>query len=138
MRNLIIALVCSLTLGTVSVALSSPAQKGKGNKAQQGQKKNGQKGKGGQGRMDPSAMAARMIQQFDKNGDKSLNVRELTTALTTMRERRGQAGKGGMGKGKGGGPAKGKAGQGKGKGKGKKGLGKGDTGGGVKPKKPGN
>ncbi|MFK7819650.1 MAG: hypothetical protein AB8G99_13105 [Planctomycetaceae bacterium] len=122
MRNLIIALTCSLALGTVSVNLSNAAQKGK-NQAQQSQKKQkkGGKGKSGQGK-NPSTVAARMIQQHDRNGDKALNLQELTAALTEMQERRSQSrGSDKGGKGKGG--AKGKGGKGKG-GKGKGGKGK--------------
>lgn len=97
------------------------------------------KGKGGR-RPNPSDIAKRLIEQFDKDGDGALNVAELTKALEALRSRgRGPGGPGGPGKGKGkgkGGPGKGKGGpDGKGKGKGKK---KGGEGGGegVRPKRP--
>ena len=38
---------------------------------------------------DPAEMVARMMKQFDKDGDQKLNVAELTAMFTTMRERRG-------------------------------------------------
>jgi hypothetical protein len=75
----------------------------------------GGKGKGGAGgpAADPEALAARMIQEFDKDGDKALNQEELTAAIRASHERAGQGKGGGAGggKGKGGG-----AGGGKGKG----------------------
>ena len=38
---------------------------------------------------DPKQMVARMMQQFDKDGDQKLDVRELTELLIAMRDRRG-------------------------------------------------
>ena len=46
----------------------------------------------GQGRrqpQNPQQMVARMMQQFDKDGDQKLDIRELTELLTQLRERRG-------------------------------------------------
>ena len=67
------------------------------------------KGKGGPA-SDPAALATRMIQEFDKDGDGALNQAELTAAITAAHQRAGK-GKGGGdagGKGKGGGAAGGK------------------------------
>ena len=141
-----------------TVALGEPQQgggKGKGGKGKGGAGGAKGKGKGGAGKGDmgqgggrmpePYEMAARMITQFDKDGDKALNAEELTAALTAMRERMTGRGKGiasgdaGAGKGKGGaGKGKGADGAGKGKGKGK-GSGSDDVlgGEGVVPKRPG-
>jgi hypothetical protein len=88
------------------------------------------KGKGGP-TPDPAALAKRMIQEFDKNGDGMLDLEELTAAIRASHQRAGKGkgdgakgdgvaggqGKGGGaadGKGKGGGAAggKGKGGRG--------------------------
>lgn len=90
-----------------------PAAKGKGGK-----------GKGGRGGPveDTETIAARMIREFDKDGDSALNQEELAEAIKAAHERARQAhGKGG---GKGGGAA-----GGKGKGGGTAGGGKGKGGG---------
>lgn len=51
----------------------------------------GQPGAPGQrGLPDPAIMAERMLQEFDKNGDQQLGVRELTALFTAMRERGGR------------------------------------------------
>lgn len=107
--------------------------KGKGGKGKGGAGKGGA-GKGG-GTRDPQAMAARMIQEHDRDGDGALNARELANALTAMAERRaGGQGAGGQGPG-GAGKGKGAGGAGKGKGGGA-GKGKGGAGGGVRPQRP--
>ncbi|MCR9198960.1 MAG: EF-hand domain-containing protein [Planctomycetaceae bacterium] len=141
-----------------TVAFAAPQQdgkgKGKGGKGKGGQGQGGQ-GQGGQGKgkgkgqqgsgqmgdRDPAAVAKRMIQEFDKDGDQKLSLAELTMALKAMQERRagGQAGQRGRGKGGAGGAqgaGKGKGGAGRGKGKG---AGAEETigGAGIKPKKPG-
>ena len=77
-----------------------------------GQGKGGGNGKGKGGRPDPARLAALLIKNHDRDGDKALNHRELTAALTELFRRR-QQGKGGPGQGKGG-PGKGGPGQGKG------------------------
>ncbi len=87
----------------------------------------GGKGPGGGGRPTPAAMAARMIQQFDRDGDQSLNANELTAAIESMRSRRGSGGKGAGGQGAGG-RARG------GKGPGGRGPGGRGPGGGNRPK----
>ncbi len=69
-------------------------------------------GKGQGGRPSPAAMAARMIQQFDTDGDQSLNASELTAAIAAMRSRRGNGGKGPGNRGAGG---KGPGGKGRGR-----------------------
>ena len=37
---------------------------------------------------DPAQMVARLMQEFDKDGDQKLDVQELTAALTFMKNRR--------------------------------------------------
>ena len=114
LRNLLAggaALVAVPAMSTYALGADAVAPAGKGGK-----------GKGGAGgpAADPETLAARMIQEFDKDGDKALNQQELTAAIRASHERAGQGkgggagggkGKGGGGKGKGGG-----AGGGKGKG----------------------
>jgi hypothetical protein len=94
------------------------------------------KGKGGP-TADPAALATRMIQEFDKDGDGALNQAELTAAITAAHQRAGK-GKGGAAKGGGAAGGKGKgggAGGGKGKGGGAAGgKGKGGGAGGGKGK----
>ena len=75
---------------------------------------------------DPAALATRMIQEFDKDGDGALNQTELTAAITAAHQRAGKGKGGGAagGKGKGGGAVGGKekgGGAGGGKGKGRRG-----------------
>lgn len=111
-------------------------------------------------------MAAKLIQEFDKNGDQALSVEELTASLQAQRDRRSGAnrggaagrpgGKGGAAGGPGGKGAGGRAGAGKGGPAGEAGPGRGGPGGkagggkgrrgeqeptevgqGVVPKKPG-
>lgn len=134
-----------------SVALAQPpggfGGKGAGGFNGKGKGGSGLQGKGGlagKGRMtgsaDPAALAARLLQEFDKDGDQALNVRELTAALKSLSERRGMMG--GAGKGNGGLAGKGKgngtggfAGKGKGSG-GFAGKGNSPSSGSVKPKRP--
>ena len=49
-------------------------------------------GGGGAAERDPAAIVARLMQEFDKDGDQKLDSTELTALLTSMRERRGQVG----------------------------------------------
>lgn len=109
------------------------AEPGQGGGKGKGGKGKGGAGKGGAGKgdgaRDPQAMATRMIQEHDKDGDGALNARELANALTAMAERRA-GGQGAGGQGPGG------AGKGKGKGAGGAGKGKGGAGGGVRPQRP--
>ena len=143
-----------------SIALAQPTQdgKGKGEFGGKGKGKSGGKGKGelggkgkgdfaGKGKggfasnTDPAELAAKLLNEFDKDGDKALNLDELTAALESTAQRRGMMGGTGKGKGdeagKGGAAGKGKGAAGKGKGD-KIGKGKGDAqgGGAVKPKRP--
>ena len=104
LRNLLAggaALVAVPARSTYALGADAAAPAGKGGK-----------GKGGAGgpAADPETLAARMIQEFDKDGDKALNQEELTAAIRASHERAGQ------GKGGGAGGAKGKGGGGKGKG----------------------
>ena len=103
------------------------------------------KGKGGKGKAagggmggpvaNAEALAARMIAEFDKDGDKALNQAELATAIKAMHERgqtlQGQGGVAGQGRGRGtgaggrrrGGGTGGAAAGGRGKGGGRRGRG---------------
>jgi hypothetical protein len=58
------------------------------------------KGKAGGAAPDPAALAARLIHEFDKDGDKALNHAELAAALKVLQARgrrgRGQGGVGGQ------------------------------------------
>ncbi|MGI9470602.1 MAG: hypothetical protein ACR2NZ_03650 [Rubripirellula sp.] len=130
-----------IVLATTMVAETSFAEEnqGPGQRRQRGAQANGQQrqGPGGQQRQgpggqrggdrDPATMVARLMEQFDKNGDKKLDMTELTAMMTSMRERggaqRGQGqgrGQGAAGQGRGqrpggqGGAGQGGAGQGKG------------------------
>lgn len=131
-----------------SIALGATPQVGQGKGGGGKGKGGGGKGKGGGGKgkgngqgqggangnnRDAAEMAKRMIAQFDKDGDRALNVQELALALTAMRQRRGN-----MGEGKGSQAGQNGAGKGKGKGKGKGAGGNQEPGGGIIPKKPGN
>jgi hypothetical protein len=120
LRNLLAggaALVAVPAMSTYALGADAAAPAGKGGK-----------GKGGAGgpAADPETLAARMIQEFDKDGDKALNQAELTAAIRASHERAGQGKGGGAGggKGKGGGAGGGKGkGGGAGGGKGKGGRG---------------
>jgi hypothetical protein len=120
LRNLLAggaALVAVPAMSTYALGADAAAPAGKGGK-----------GKGGAGgpAADPETLAARMIQEFDKDGDKALNQQELTAAIRASHERAGQGKGGGAGgaKGKGGGAGGGKGkGGGAGGGKGKGGRG---------------
>jgi hypothetical protein len=120
LRNLLAggaALVAVPAMSAYALGADAAAPAGKGGK-----------GKGGAGgpAADPETLAARMIQEFDKDGDKALNQEELTAAIRASHERAGQGKGGGAGgaKGKGGGAGGGKGkGGGAGGGKGKGGRG---------------
>ena len=43
---------------------------------------------------DPSKLAAKLIEEFDKDGDKALNVEELTAAMKSLRSGQGRRGGG--------------------------------------------
>jgi len=97
-----------------------PEKGARGKRAQAGEGRRGQQ-------RDPAKMVARIMTEFDKDGDEKLDKTELAAWLKAMHERRGQrmrpggkAGKGKAGQGKAG---RGKAGKGK-AGKGKAGRGK--------------
>lgn len=118
-------------------------QRGPKGQGAEGQRQRPQAGQGQQ--RDPAELAARMMKEFDKDGDNKLNPQELVALLTSMRDRRmsadGAAGggqRGGRGQrpegaGKGGGP---KAGGPKAGGKGSQRTSQAGTPGGQKPKRP--
>lgn len=117
LRNLLVggaAVVAAPAMSSFVLAQDAPAADGKGKVGPMA---------------DPAALATRMIQEFDKDGDGALNQAELTAAITASHQRAGKgkgdgAKAGGVagGKGKGGGAAGGKGG-GAGGGKGKGGRG---------------
>jgi len=74
-------------------------------------------GAGGGGGPSPAQLATMMIKQFDRDGDRALNQRELMMALVTLQKQRmgGGGGAGGQG-GRGGGGAGGKGGRAGGRG----------------------
>ena len=78
---------------TAAVALGDPqaAQKpaGKG-------KRGGRKGGGGKG-PNPAELAAKLIREFDQDGDNALNAAELAKAIEALRKMRGGRGKRGAG-----------------------------------------
>ncbi|MFP6677024.1 MAG: hypothetical protein VB878_18210 [Pirellulaceae bacterium] len=60
-------------------------------------------GGGGGGRPTPAQLSAMLIQQFDRDGDRALNQRELMMALVSLQQRMGGGGgQGGAGRGAGG------------------------------------
>ncbi len=96
----------SLALSILSVVLlaydASAQAPGKRPDGQRGpaQKGAGQQGRGGPAaERDPAQMVARMMEEFDKDGDQKLDAKELTALLTSMRDRRGGAGQAGAGQG---------------------------------------
>lgn len=54
--------------------------------------------RGAAGQIDPAILVARMMKEFDADGDQKLDVQELTKLMTAMRDRR-QAGRPGAGVG---------------------------------------
>ena len=96
-------------MSSFALADDDDDDKGRGKGKGKGDGKGKGKGKGKGDHPDPARLAARLIAAHDKDGDKALNLDELTAALKALHERRME------GKGKG----KGKGGEGKGKGKGK-------------------
>lgn len=111
----------TLSLALLSVALlaydcSAEEEKGKqqggkrsaaqgANRAQTGQ------GRGGPGaERDPAQLVARMMREFDKDGDQKLDSTELTALLKSMRQRRGGEGQGQPGQARQGKPRQGRQG----------------------------
>jgi len=79
---------------------------------------------GPQGR-DPAAMVSKMMSEFDRNGDKMLNVEELTAMFTAMKERSLQSRAGqGRGDSRQGRPGAGKGPSGQGRAAGRPGSGR--------------
>ncbi|MEM6690782.1 MAG: EF-hand domain-containing protein [Planctomycetota bacterium] len=142
-RNASICAVAALTILTANLDAAPPeGKRGEGRSAGQerGSRFGAQRGNRGGG--DQTQLVARMLQEFDTDGDQKLDVNELTALMTSMRERRmGQGGSGGqrgpggaMGQGQRRGPGEGgQRGQ-----RGRQGRGaEGDqTAGGKKPRRP--
>ncbi|MFK8111151.1 MAG: EF-hand domain-containing protein [Rubripirellula sp.] len=73
-----------LALAWIAVDCSAAPPEGKRGKGA------GEDGKRAQQRGgDPAQVVARMMQEFDKDGDQKLDAQELTALMTSMRERRG-------------------------------------------------
>lgn len=147
MKIAYLAAILSVTLVAFEVSAEPPdGRNGDKGKNASGQRDNGnrgvgrraERGKGGRGQADgaqrePAQLAATMMKQFDKDGDKKLSTSELTALLTSLRDRRGgkQGGTDGARR------SRGQDGQGKAKGKGKsRDGGKANPAGGQKPKRP--
>lgn len=111
------ALAAVLAMTTITLADDQAAQKGKGRGGA------GRAGRGGPVE-DTAFIAARMISEFDKNGDKSLNQAELAEAIKAAHQRGMQGAKGGRGQ----------AGGAAGGGKGQRGAAAGDAAAGGKRK----
>lgn len=88
-----LALASALMLSADASADPPGGKGGKGEKGAAGQRAFGRPGKGGDG-IDINQFATRAIEQFDRDGDDKLNLRELTAFMTAMRERRMGAGQG--------------------------------------------
>ena len=118
---------------------AQPPGRGKG-KPGAGQQRRGGQGQGQRPGMDrdPAQMVQRMMQEFDKDGDQKLDVRELTALFTAMRERRENGGRPGNAAGQKQRPENGQKGQRpQGAGKGRRGDGENaGKAGGEKPKRP--
>jgi len=95
MKRLILSLaLVSAALFVTTATADKPANKGKGKRA------NAQEGRRGPQR-DPAKMVARIMTEFDKDGDEKLDKTELAAWLKVMHQRRGAMRKGGkQGKGK--------------------------------------
>lgn len=103
----VLAVFSAILIVTECSAESSDSEKGK-RRSLAARKNGGDRARPGQG--DPQAMVARLMQQFDKDGDKKLDGRELAALLTSMRERRGGGGRPGAGPGR---PGEGRPGAGR-------------------------
>ena len=92
MKRLIsLATLLSIALITAECSAQPPeGPRGKRGQAENGQRRQrAQRGQRPEGDRNPEQMVARMMKQFDKDGDSKLDVKELTALLTKMRERRG-------------------------------------------------
>ncbi|MCP4785076.1 MAG: hypothetical protein GY903_32455 [Fuerstiella sp.] len=121
--------ILSVALLAVSCSAEPPGrQRGERAPGANGQRRAGEGQRGGAGASrDPQQMVARMMKEFDKDGDSKLNTRELTAMFTSMRERRDS--------GEGPGAAAGRKPGGTQR-RGQKGEGKPGKPGGQKPKRP--
>lgn len=91
----VVALVCVATIATECQA-QRPGRGGQRARSQ-GEQRQRQRPQGQRpGAGDPAQVAARMLANFDKNGDMKLDGSELAAMFKSMRENRGQAGQGNM------------------------------------------
>ena len=127
--------IFATTLGLLFVfafTLDCDAQRpNRGKRQNQGNRPNQGQMKGPQATKDPAAMAQRMMQQFDKDGNQQLDAQELAAMFVAMQERRsnGRRGENQAGRGRRGGPGaqgnpQGRRGRRGAKGNGPKGQGK--------------
>ncbi len=139
--------VAILSVALIAVSCSAePPGRQRGERAQgaNGQRRAGEGQRpGGGAQRDPQQMVARMMKEFDKDGDSKLNTRELTAMFASMRERRSSGE--GPGASAGRKPGAGQQQRGAGKGgqkpganrqRGQKGEGKPGRPGGQKPRRP--
>jgi hypothetical protein len=137
-----IVAILSVALFAVTCSAEPPGrQRGERAKGANTQRRAGDGQRPGPGsERDPKQMVARMMKEFDKDGDSKLNAAELTAMLTSMRDRRGSGERpgGASGRKPGAGPQQkgpGKNGQKPG-GNRKRGQNGNDKPGGQKPKRP--
>lgn len=87
----------TLTLACVALGMGTNTSSAEENPQRVERRADGPRAGGPQGR-DPAAMVSKMLSEFDRNGDKMLNVQELTAMFTEMKERsmqgRSDSGKG--------------------------------------------
>jgi len=85
-----LSIVLSIFLIATECSAAQPPEgpRGKRGQAENSQRQRRQRGQRPEGAGVPEQMVARMMQEFDKDGDNKLDVKELTALLTTMRERR--------------------------------------------------
>ena len=92
--TLLAAFACAITSPAAEPPLDKPKRNAASEKNEPGKGRPGEKNPSLAGRLaggDPARIVARMIEQFDKDGDEKLDKAELTALFTSMRERSGNA-----------------------------------------------
>ena len=88
--TLLAAFACAITGPAAEPPFDKSKRNGPGEKNEPGKGRPGEKKPSLAGRLaggDPARIVARMIEQFDKDGDEKLDVSELTALFTSIRER---------------------------------------------------
>ena len=96
MKQLSSLLAILFLVATVHECSAEPQGRERGKRPNPGAQRRpgqGQRGPAGGAQRDPAQMVARMIKEFDKDGDQKLDATELTALFAAMRERRGGAGR---------------------------------------------